>query len=110
MLDGLKTALTGTQLKFAFMAWSPKPVNSDYGTYSLGGQAQLSAGKDANAEQMLEGYVDYFCSSDALTAKESIETALTSLGIWWRLNSVQYEEDTGYIHYEWEWRDTNGSV
>lgn len=109
MLDGLKTALATTNLDFAFAAWSHAPTG-DYGVYSLNGQSELSSDSDAASEIMLEGYVDYFCRSDALTAKESIESALRSLGIWFSLNSVQYEDDTGYVHYEWEWRDTNGTV
>lgn len=109
MLDGLKTALASTNLSFTLFAWSHAP-SGDYGVISLNNQTELSADADAGSEKMLEGFVDYFARNDALTAKDSIETALRGLGIWWSLNSVQYEEDTGYIHYEWEWRDTNGSV
>ena len=29
--------------------------------------------------------------------------ALEGIGASWYLNSVQYEEDTGLIHYEWYW-------
>ena len=29
--------------------------------------------------------------------------ALDAAGIAWYLNSIQYEEDTGLIHYEWVW-------
>ena len=109
MLDGLKTALASTNLSFALFAWSHAP-NTDYGVISLDQQAEMSADSDAGAETMLEGFVDYFARSYALTAKESIETALRGLGLWWTLNSVQFEEDTGYVHYEWRWKNTNGSV
>jgi len=33
---------------------------------------------------------------------QQIEDALgTDDSLAWQLNSVQYEQDTGYIHYEW---------
>ena len=34
---------------------------------------------------------------------ERIPAALESIGASWYLNSVQYEDDTGLIHYEWYW-------
>ena len=33
----------------------------------------------------------------------AIPEALEDIGAAWYLNSVQYEEDTGLIHYEWVW-------
>lgn len=35
--------------------------------------------------------------------KEDFERSLNRSGIAWRLNSSQYEEDTGFWHYEWIW-------
>jgi len=36
--------------------------------------------------------------------KEEFEEALdASPYIAWRLNSVQFEPDTGFTHYEWRW-------
>lgn len=35
--------------------------------------------------------------------KDGFETALNRAGIAWRLNSSQYEEDTGFWHFEWIW-------
>lgn len=109
MLDGLKAALDDTGLDFAFAAWSHSP-ETDYGVYMLREQTALSADEDAGAEVMLEGFIDYFTRDDSLYPKTTIENALRKLGIYWRLNSVQYEDDTGYIHYEWEWRNSNGEA
>ena len=109
MLDGLKTALADTGYSFAFTAWSKAP-NGDYGVYYADNQSQLSADEDAGAEIMLGGYVDYFTRDSSLTPKTTIETALRKVGFMWWLNSMQFEDDTGYIHYEWRWIDTNGAV
>ena len=108
MLDKLATALAATKYDFALFAWSHSP-DSDYGVISLAGQDELSADSDSGAEIALEGYVDYFTRDASLTPKTTIEAALRTLAISWNLESVQYEE-TGYIHYEWAWRDVvNGT-
>ena len=105
----LKTALDGTNFAFTFAAWSKAP-SGDYGVYFYDGQEHLSADSDSGAETALSGYIDYFTRDSSLTPKNTIETALKGLGIVWWLNSIQFEDDTGYIHYEWRWIDSNGKV
>lgn len=100
-LNALKTALNATGLKFAHFAWSKAPAG-DYGVYAEEGSADLEA-NNAHIEKGTTGYIDYFTRDDSGTPKKTIEAALHGLGIAWRLNSVQYENDTGYIHYEWTW-------
>ena len=46
-------------------------------------------------------WVNYFTRDDTGAPRTTIETALNGLQVPWYLNSVQYENDTGYIHYEW---------
>lgn len=38
---------------------------------------------------------------------EELGEALSSHGIAWYLSGVQYEEDTGFFHYEWVWEVTD---
>ena len=109
MLDGLKTALAGTNLDFANVAWSKAPAG-DYGTYYADGQEELRTGESSVSEHMLRGYVDYFTRDNTDTPKSTIESALDGLGIWWTLESIQFEPETGYIHYEWRWCNTNGEA
>jgi hypothetical protein len=52
---------------------------------------------------VVTGTVDYFTKAENDSNVEKIETALGSIRIGWRLNSIQRETDTGYIHYEWAW-------
>jgi len=52
-------------------------------------------------EQAVEGTVDYFTKTENDTSVQSIQNALNDAGVSFRLNSIQYETDTGYIHYEW---------
>lgn len=98
-LDDIKTALNATGYAFAHYAWSRAPAG-DYGVYSEDGENVLFA-DDGHKETALQGTVDYFTRDDTQTPRETIEAALDALNVPWYLNGVQYEEDTGYIHYEW---------
>jgi len=53
-------------------------------------------------ERALTGTIDYFTKTEDDPVVQQIEDALgTDDSLAWQLNSVQYEQDTGYIHYEW---------
>ena len=56
---------------------------------------------DGKTEQVIQGTIDYFTKTENDPAATQIQDKLTEKEISWRLNSVQYEQDTGYIHYEW---------
>ena len=57
-------------------------------------------------EQVIEGTVDYFTKTENDPNVQKIQNALNNGQISWRLISVQYEEDTKYIHYEWAFQVT----
>jgi len=98
-MSDLVTALTNTGLKFAHFGWSKAP-SGDYGVYAEDGANDLIAG-NKHIEKALQGTVDYFTRDATGAPKTTIEAALDSVPVAWYLNSIQYESDTGYIHYEW---------
>lgn len=53
--------------------------------------------------QAIQGAIDYFTKKDNDTVVNEIQEALKAEKVSFYLNSVQYEEETGYIHYEWVW-------
>lgn len=53
--------------------------------------------------QAISGTVDYFTKEENDSNVRAISNALTSAGIPHRMNSIQFEDLTGYIHYEWKW-------
>lgn len=55
------------------------------------------------AEQSPQGTLDYFTPAEFDSMVDAIQDKLQALGLAWELNSVQFEEDTGLIHYEWTW-------
>ena len=56
-----------------------------------------------NSKQMrtIQGTIDYFTKADEDETVDEIETALKNANISFSLNSVQYEDETNFIHYEW---------
>lgn len=52
---------------------------------------------------VIQGTVDYFTKTEDDSTVVEIEKALNEADISFALNSVQYEEETSYIHYEWVW-------
>lgn len=87
------------KMKFAHFSWSKAP-SGDYGVYAeyLGNELHTEG---TVAEQAIEGAIDYFTRDDSATPKTKIQTALINAGVNFKLDSIQYEEDTGYIHYTW---------
>ncbi len=100
-MDELINALTATGYQFAHFGWSKAPTG-DYGVYAEDGANDLIAW-NKHVEKILQGTVDYFTRDDSGYPKVVIELALDSVPVAWYLNSIQFEEDTGYIHYEWVW-------
>ncbi len=59
---------------------------------------------NAKKIQTIQGTIDYFTKKDGDETVDKIQTALDETdGVTYRLSSVQYEEETGFIHYEWLW-------
>ena len=111
MLDALLNILNGfTDIPFVELAWSHSP-DDKYGVITLDTQTALNADADPVSEKMLTGFVDVFVKKPKdLSTVSDVESALKRLGIWFALESIQLEDDTGYVHYEWTWKDTTNIV
>lgn len=60
-------------------------------------------GDNKKRRQVIQGTIDYFTKMEFDTNFNLIQEKLNSLDIAWKLNSIQREDDTKYIHYEWVW-------
>jgi len=99
-LDTVKTALlTVTQKCYHYSA--PQNVTGPYIVWAEDNQADSVWADGKMQEQAIEGTVDYFTKTENDSDVQSIQNALNDAGVSFRLNSIQYETDTGYIHYEW---------
>lgn len=57
-----------------------------------------------HAEKAVTGSTDLFTKQEFDPWKDQMEEAFDNApDILWRLNSIQFEEETGFWHYEWLW-------
>ena len=55
------------------------------------------------AEQNIVGTCDLYTKTEFDPLIDEVQEALDEMGLTWALNSVQYEDETQTIHYEWTW-------
>lgn len=55
-------------------------------------------------EQLITGVVDFFTLTEFDPIVDDIQDILQMERVAWILDSVQYEEETNLIHYQWLWR------
>lgn len=99
MANKLETALAATGYPWAHHGWSRAPDGS-YGVWGEDWSRDLDA-NGQHAERGTRCYAALFTRDDSQAPRRAVEQALDGLRCPWRLNSVQYEADTGYIHLEW---------
>lgn len=78
-------------------------MQAPYTVWQEDGAPALQAENDV-AELGLSGTVDYFTREEYDPMVDRIMDTFRQLPIFWELESVQYEEDTKLIHYEWRFR------
>ena len=52
-------------------------------------------------EQGITGTVDYYTQTEYDSNADKVQAALNKVCSNWSINSVQYEDETKLIHYEW---------
>ena len=57
----------------------------------------------AHTERAVVGTTDLYTKMEFDQWADELEAAFEAAGISYYRNSVQYEEETGYIHTEWVW-------
>lgn len=97
-LDDVKTALlscsnnvhhySGGGASAPYIVWAEDSRNDHYSENHHGEKAWI-------------GTIDLFSKDEDDPLRDQIEDALDEAGISWKLNSVQYEDDTKLIHTEW---------
>ena len=99
--DKIKEALLRVDVEvFHYYALHP---SDRYVVWAEDGEGTELAADNRKIGQVLSGTIDFFTKTEQDPAREEIQRALGDVEISYSLNSVQYEEETGYIHYEWRW-------
>ena len=78
-------------------------------------QEETRADFEANnrhKEKAWSGTTDFFTKKEFDPLVDQLEDAYDAAGIAWNLESAEYEDETGIIHYVWNWtvRDERGEV
>ncbi len=72
-----------------------------YIVWAESGEGGSLEADDKKEHQPIQGTIDYFTKTDMDPQIDEIQEMLRQSCISFYLNSVQYEEETGFIHYEW---------
>ena len=76
-------------------------LTGNYIVWAEDGEADSVWADGQMKEQVITGTIDYFTKLEYDPNFKNIQDALSAIGISYRLNSIQYEILTKYIHYEW---------
>lgn len=99
MLETLQAALAAlTERCYHYFA---KPnAEPSYIVWAEDGDNDLTA-NNVHGERSYTGTIDLYTKIESDPLLADIPQALEQIGASYYLNSVQYEEETGLIHYEW---------
>lgn len=79
---------------------APTNTAPEYIVYGEDSAADFVAGNH-HAEQADQGTVDLYTKSDTSATVEKVVQALEDAALAWYRSSVQYEQETGLVHFEW---------
>ena len=81
---------------------SARLASDRYFVWQEDGSNDLS-GDNGHVETAVTGTTDLYTKQEFDPWADALGESLSSYGISWTLDNVQYEEDTGFYHYEWLW-------
>lgn len=111
MIELRDTLLTITESIFHYKPLKP---GNKYIVWSEITQSGAKHADNKATHQAIRCAVHFFTKDEFDHDFFRIQRKFNDAEIPWRLNSVQYEEDTGFIHYEWyvdvdyEWGEDDG--
>lgn len=73
-----------------------------YFVWKEDGNNDLFAG-NGHSERAVTGVTDFYTKQTFDPWADALGESLSSFGIAWKLISVEYEDETGFFHYSWDW-------
>lgn len=100
-LQRLADALTSIEGLKVYHYWRPQ-LPAPFCVWQEDGEGNSAWGGNHKFEQVITGTVDYFTRTEFDPIVDSIQNAMNGIEVMgWSLNSVQYEDETNLIHFEW---------
>lgn len=103
-LKRIRDALNGTSAKGRVFHYKrPKDQKPNWIVWQEDGEADFMNADNRKQEQQIHGTIDCYTLAEYDPLLDEIQDALNKAGLTeWSLLSVQYEDETNLIHYEWE--------
>lgn len=97
----IKNCLVSIEGLTVYHYWHPR-LQAPFCIWAEDSEGDSLQADNHKGEQVINGTIDYFTRTEFDTMIETIQEALNKTeDVGWALNSVQYEEETNLIHYEW---------
>lgn len=78
-------------------------LDSDrYFVWQEDGAGSVTA-NNSHVEDTVTGVTDFFTKKEFDPWAEALGKSFSSRGIAWSLVTVEYEPETGFYHYSWDW-------
>ena len=104
VLRRLAEALAGIENLRVYHYWRPQ-MQAPFCVWAEDGEENSMWGNNHKTEQVIKGTVDYYTKQEFDPAVDLIQTTLNTIEVLgWELNSVQYEDNTNLIHFEWRFQ------
>lgn len=81
---------------------SERMQSERYFVWQEDGQNALFA-DNAHAERVITGATDLYTKQEFDPWGEQLGETFTRYGVAWELSLLEYEEETGFYHWRWDW-------
>lgn len=82
--------------------YHPADEEAPFIVWQEDGEQESFHANNKKEEQCVHGTIDCYTLEEFDTLLDEVQDALRDAEIGWSLLSVQYEDTTNFIHYEWE--------
>lgn len=94
-----------TVSEHAYHHFAQEATHPEYIVYAEDSTGNALYSNNIFEDRTIEGTIDLFTKdADSYTTFYAVEAALRKEKVPFRLNTIQFEHDTGYKHYEWVWQ------
>lgn len=100
ILNSLYTPFLELDCKVSHYKRATKPP---FVVWAEDGEDASFSSDNHKTEQQLTGVIDFFTLTEFDSIADDIQDILEAEEVGWNLQSVQYENETNLIHYQWRW-------